>query len=161
MSKFVIVENHYQGAEVVTGVVATTRNTFDSTVSLIENVLADNDINALLQKSGTYTITELILHEVFMIDYSKLDVLGENNYHRNTDARNWTDADIFALDSVKKVYNLAGDDDFMIINLSKAASTHDVRSIFNPLRETLPFREWVNQWFFLKLGFPGESGFFP
>lgn len=63
-----------------------------------------------------------------MIDYSKLD-LGKDNYHRNAAARNWTDADIFALDSMQKVYDLAGDDDFMIINLSKAASTYNVRSI--------------------------------
>lgn len=128
MSKFIIVENHYQGAEVVTGVVATTRNTFDSTVSLIENVLNDNDITMLLNKRGVHAITDLILQEVFMIDYSKLD-LGKDNYHRNAAARNWTDADIFALDSMQKVYDLAGDDDFMIINLSKAASTYDVRSI--------------------------------
>lgn len=128
MSKFVIVENHYQGAEVVTGVVATTRNTFDSTVSLIENVLNDNDITMLLNKRGVHAVTDLILQEVFMIDYSKLD-LGKDNYHRNAAARNWTDADIFALDSMQKVYDLAGDDDFMIINLSKAASTYDVRSI--------------------------------
>lgn len=64
-----------------------------------------------------------------MIDYSKLD-LGKDNYHRNAAARNWTDADIFALDSMQKVYDLAGDDDnFMIINLSKAATTYNVRSI--------------------------------
>lgn len=43
MSKFIIVENHYQGAGVVTGVVATTKNIFDSTVSLIEKVLNDNE----------------------------------------------------------------------------------------------------------------------
>lgn len=128
MSKFVIVENHYQGAEVVTGVVATTRNTFDSTVSLIENVLNDNDITMLLNKRGVHAVTDLILQEVFMIDYSKLD-LGKDNYHRNAAARNWTDADIFALDSMQKVYELAGDDDFMIINLSKAATTYNVRSI--------------------------------
>lgn len=129
MSKFVIVENHYQGAEVVTGVVATTKNTFDSTVSLIENVLNDNDITMLLNKRGVHAVTDLILQEVFMIDYSKLD-LGKDNYHRNAAARNWTDADIFALDSMNEVYNLAGDDDnFMIINLSKAASTYNVRSI--------------------------------
>lgn len=128
MSKFIIVENHYQGAEVVTGVVATTRNTFDSTVSLIENVLNDNDITMLLNKRGVHAVTDLILQEVFMIDYSKLD-LGKDNYHRNAAARNWTDADIFALDSMQKVYELAGDDDFMIINLSKAATTYNVRSI--------------------------------
>ena len=128
MSKFIIVENHYQGAEVVTGVVATTRNTFDSTVSLIENVLNDNDITMLLNKRGVHAVTDLILQEVFMIDYSKLD-LGKDNYHRNAAARNWTDADIFALDSMHEVYNLAGDDDFMIINLSKAATTYNVRSI--------------------------------
>ena len=130
MSKFVIVENHYQGAGVVTGVVASTKNSFDTTVSLIENVLTDNDIDALLKKSGTYTITALILHEVFMIEYSKLDVLGENNYHRNAAARNWTDADIFALDSMQEVYNLVdGDEELMVIDLSKAAYTHNVRSI--------------------------------
>lgn len=128
MSKFVIVENHYQGAEVVTGVVATTGNTFDSTVSLIENVLNDNDITMLLNKRGVHAVTDLILQEVFMIDYSKLD-LGKDNYHRNAAARNWTDADIFAPDSMQKVYDLAGDDDFMIINLSKAATTYNVRSI--------------------------------
>lgn len=129
MSRFIIVENHYQGAGVVTGVVATTKNTFDSTVSLIENVLNDNDITMLLNKRGVHAVTDLILQEVFMIDYSKLD-LGKDNYHRNAAARNWTDADIFALDSMHEVYNLAGDDDnFMIINLSKAASTYDVRSI--------------------------------
>ncbi len=128
MSKFIIVENHYQGAEVVTGVVATNRNTFDSTVYLIENVLNDNDITMLLNKRGVHAVTDLILQEVFMIDYSKLD-LGKDNYHRNAAARNWTDADIFALDSMHEVYNLAGDDDFMIINLSKAATTYNVRSI--------------------------------
>lgn len=129
MSRFIIVENHYQGAEVVTGVVATTKHTFDSTVSLIENVLNDNDITMMLNKRGVHAVTGLILQEVFMIDYSKLD-LGKDNYHRNAAARNWTDADIFALDSMNEVYNLAGDDDnFMIINLSKAASTYDVRSI--------------------------------
>lgn len=130
MSKFVIVENHYQGAGVVTGVVASTKNSFETTVSLIEDVLADNDINALLQKSGTYTITELILYEVFMIEYSKLDVLGENNYHRNAAARNWNDADIFALESMHEVYNLVDcDEELMVIDLSKAAYTHNVRSI--------------------------------
>ena len=136
MSKFIIVENHYQGAEVVTGVVATTRNTFDSTVSLIENVLNDNDITMLLNKRGVHAVTDLILQEVFMIDYSKLD-LGKDNYHRNAAARNWTDADIFALDSMQKVYDLAGDDDFMIINLSKAASTYDVRSIELDFHKTM------------------------
>lgn len=129
MSRFIIVENHYQGAEVVTGVVATTKHTFDSTVSLIENVLGDNDITMMLNKRGVHAVTDLILQEVFMIDYSKLD-LGKDNYHRNAAARNWTDADIFALDSMNEVYNLAGDDDnFMIINLSKAATTYNVRSI--------------------------------
>lgn len=131
MSKFIIVENQYnQGAGIVTGVAATTKNSFDTTVSLIENVLSDNDINALLQKSGTYAITALILQEVFIIDYSKLDVLGENDYHRNAAARNWTDADIFALDSMQEVYNLVdGDEELMVIDLSKAAYTHNVRSI--------------------------------
>lgn len=129
MPKFIIVENHYKGAEVITGVVATTKHTFDSTVSLIENVLNDNGITMMLNKRGVHAVTDLILQEVFMIDYSKLDVLGENNYHRNAAARNWTDADIFALDSMQKVYELAGDDDFMIINLSKAATTYNVRSI--------------------------------
>lgn len=129
MPKFIIVENHYQGAGVVTGVVATTKHTFDSTVSLIENVLGDNDITMMLNKRGVHAATDLILQEVFMIDYSKLD-LGKDNYHRNAAARNWTDADIFALDSMHEVYNLAGDDDnFMIINLSKAATTYNVRSI--------------------------------
>ena len=108
---------------------ASTKNTFDSTVSLIENVLNDNDITMMLNKRGVHAVTDLILQEVFMIHYSKLD-LGKDNYHRNAAARNWTDADIFALDSMNEVYNLAGDDDnFMIINLSKAASTYDVRSI--------------------------------
>lgn len=139
MSKFVIVENQYHGAGIVSGVVASTKSSFDTTVSLIENVLADNDIDAMLKKSGTYTITELILHEVFMIEYSKLDVLGENNYHRNSAARNWTDADIFALDSMQEVYNLVdGDEELMLIDLSKAASTHDARSIeldfYNPAK---------------------------
>lgn len=137
MSRFIIVENHYQGAGVVTGVVATTKNTFDSTVSLIENVLNDNDITMLLNKRGVHAVTDLILQEVFMIDYSKLD-LGKDNYHRNAAARNWTDADIFALDSMHEVYNLAGDDDnFMIINLSKAASTYDVRSIELDFHKTM------------------------
>lgn len=131
MSKFVIVENQYdQGAGIVTGVVASTKDSFEITVSLIEDVLANNDINALLQKSGTYTITKLILHEVFMIEYSKLDVLGENDYHRNAAARNWTDADIFALESMHEVYNLVDcDEELMVIDLSKAAYTHNVRSI--------------------------------
>lgn len=137
MSKFIIVENHYQGAGVVTGVVASTKNTFDSTVSLIENVLGDNDITMMLNKRGVHAVTDLILHEVFMIDYSKLD-LGKDNYHRNAAARNWTDADIFALESMQEVYNLAGDDDnFMIINLSKAASTYDVRSIELDFHKTM------------------------
>lgn len=137
MSKFIIVENHYQGAGVVTGVVATTKNTFDSTVSLVENVLNNNDITMMLNKRGVHAVTDLILHEVFMIDYSKLD-LGKDNYHRNAAARNWTDADIFALDSMNEVYNLAGDDDnFMIINLSKAASTYDVRSIELDFHKTM------------------------
>lgn len=137
MSRFIIVENHYQGAGVVTGVVATTKNTFDSTVSLVENVLNNNDITMMLNKRGVHAVTDLILHEVFMIEYSKLD-LGKDNYHRNAAARNWTDADIFALDSMNEVYNLAGDDDnFMIINLSKAASTYDVRSIELDFHKTM------------------------
>lgn len=102
MPKFIIVENHYQGVGVITGVVASTKNTFDSTVSLIEDVLGDNEITMMLNKRGVHAVTDLILHEVFMIEYSKLD-LGKDNYHRNAATRNWTDADIFALDSMHEV----------------------------------------------------------
>lgn len=130
MSKFIIVEQQYHGIGMVKAVEVSTKHPFESTVSRIENVLNDNDISALLQQSGTYVITRLILNDVFMIDYSKLDIMGENDYHRNAAARNWTDADIFALDSMQEVYNLVdGDEELMVIDLSKAAYTHNVRSI--------------------------------
>lgn len=48
------------------------------------------------------------------------------------------------------------------VMMNKAEENDEiVSSTHNPLRKPLPFREWVNQWFFLKLGFPGESGSFP
>ena len=129
MSKFIIVEQQYHGIGMVKAVEVSTKHPFESTVSRIENVLNDNDISVLLQQSGTYVITRLILNDVFMIDYSKLDIMGENDYHTNAAARNWSSAEILTLDSMQEIYDLGGDDDFMVIDLSKAASTHDARSI--------------------------------